>query len=914
MKNSNFQASGNADAGVTNTVTFSKITAKKPDRLAKLYRMDAAGALVKEPGGALFEGFIETKIAAGLRGFAAELNHAGPDKAFVYGVCEHAQAVVTTQGNLERMKTKRADGDLPVIARDRIHLKWLPGPGILMIDYDPLPGMPVLTKQELLELAYKIWPELRGAPHGWRPSSSSCIYNAETGAVIHDIRGQRLYVVVADGTDISRAGNVLFQRLWQAGHGAIVVSKSGAMLVRADGADASVWTPERLDFCGGAVCEAPLVQDLPDMEMFNPDEPPIDTLATLPDLSEKERAEVLRLQREAKGLDSVVKEAEAKVDAWVEERVQEAVTADPKADKERVRQSCRRAATQHDLDADFRIKLESGAWVTVAEIRDNPTKFHGMRCADPLEPDYGNDPRIGLIVANCSTPHIFSHAHGGQQYSLLPTAKTIHWAPGQLHEVVRQVLATIRRSGLVYERGGELVMISKDAAVTPLSAERLTVLVSSIASLARPGKKGNPVIMDCPLELAKRVLSMRGEYDMPKLHAVVTAPIMTLDGRILDQSGYDAGSKLLMMMSPSTVSIPRAPTLQQVIEALDFLLWPFKDFPFTSPRDVAVLLSTLITAVMRPVLPTAPGFLMTATTPGSGKTLLTESAAVLSGADEPSLMPPSDSEEEVRKRMLAAMREGKPTLILDNLVGQLDSATLCVLLTSRTYSDRVLGSSATVTVPTNALIMASGNNVTLVGDLNRRFLRCEIDPKMAKAYRRVFPISPAEYVRQHRQEMVAAALTLIHGYRTLGAPVTSDRTASFEDWSDLVRQPVMWLGQVSGRDLPDPCDSFDASYDQDPESRKLQTMLEAWAKVYGHAGMKVQQVIRDLNTYGARNDESQFAELLDAVDEIAGERGVINPRRLGRWIEKFRGRICGGFRFVIAGQSGGSNLWSVEHA
>ena len=49
---------------------------------------------------------------------------------------------------------------------------------------------------------------------------------------------------------------------------------------------------------------------------------------------------------------------------------------------------------------------------------------------------------------------------------------------------------------------------------------------------------------------------------------------------------------------------------------------PFNGFPFVDARARAALLSALLTAAVRPILPTAPAHGFDAPTVGSGKTLL----------------------------------------------------------------------------------------------------------------------------------------------------------------------------------------------------------------------------------------------------------------------------------------------------
>ncbi len=140
------------------------------------------------------------------------------------------------------------------------------------------------------------------------------------------------------------------------------------------------------------------------------------------------------------------------------------------------------------------------------------------------------------------------------------------------------------------------------------------------------------------------------------------------------------------------------------------------------------MLAALLTAVVRALLPTAPGFLFMAPTAGSGKSLLASCVGVLAGVPRPARMPSTRQEEEFRKRLLAVARESRAAVLLDNVSGHIESDALCAYLTSDHYADRLLGVSNTVEVPVTGIFMVTGNNVTLVGDLNRRLLTCRIDP------------------------------------------------------------------------------------------------------------------------------------------------------------------------------------------
>lgn len=111
------------------------------------------------------------------------------------------------------------------------------------------------------------------------------------------MRGQRIYIHVADASDIKRAGDALSDRLWLAGYGYFLVGEAGQLLERCL-FDTSVWQPTRLDFAAGANCIAPLQQRRGKPEVF--EGKPLDTKTALADLDKMASATVAQLKRDAR--------------------------------------------------------------------------------------------------------------------------------------------------------------------------------------------------------------------------------------------------------------------------------------------------------------------------------------------------------------------------------------------------------------------------------------------------------------------------------------------------------------------------------------------------------------------------------------------------------------------------------------
>ncbi|HRL97933.1 MAG TPA: hypothetical protein PLE22_00645, partial [Acidovorax sp.] len=278
--------------------------------------------------------------------------------------------------------------------------------------------------------------------------------------------------------------------------------------------------------------------------------------------------------------------------------------------------------------------------------------------------------------------------------------------------------------------------------------------------------------------------------------------------------------------------------------------------------------------------------------------------------------PPTNEEDECRKRLFAALRGGSKVLLWDNVREPLGNSVIDSFLTSSLFADRVLGVSENVELPNRSLFLVSGNNLVLTGDTHRRILLARLDAQIETPFKREFEFDPLTEVCNNRQALVVAALTIVRAYIAAGRPkVGKGRIASFELWDDLVRQPLCWLRErmlESGRnlnDLPrfvDPAESIDRAASENPETAKLAALLNAWVTTFGTTPTSPAQAItKATEHFGAQS------VLLDALDEIAGQNGKLNVRILGRWLERHSGQLCTGLRLVLANKTNGLKRWTV---
>jgi len=147
-----------------------------------------------------------------------------------------------------------------------------------------------------------------------------------------------------------------------------------------------------------------------------------------------------------------------------------------------------------------------------------------------------------------------------------------------------------------------------------------------------------------------------------------------------------------------------------------------------------------------------------------------------------------------------------------------NSAAISAAFTSSNFTDRILGKSESISVPNKAILLMTGNNLTLAGDMARRVLTCRIDPGTDHPFAREFDLDPLVHTLKHRQEMAAAGLTIVRGWMTADAERAPGRMASFEKWDDFVRQAVAWVGwEIRSGQFGDPMNGVFIAQSGDPE-------------------------------------------------------------------------------------------------
>jgi hypothetical protein len=810
-----------------NTITVSKITSEIPNILTKTKSLDSDGSLTTGNGGHLVKGRVEVLELASIDAFESLIKNLSTSQALVYGRPSAGDDVkVVTKDEYKQLPNKQG-----YTTRTNEHFHWPTGGGIMMIDYDPPKDDGAdkpLDADSLINLLIEAVPELEAVDLLWTSSASSFLVNGDTGEEITGLTGQRVYIPVKDAQDIERASTALCERLWMLGHARYEVSKSGALLDRPS-IDPSVFQPSRLDFASGAHCIKPVIQNRETTIYAENDEDApfalLDTSEAIPALTVGELLEVDVNRREQK--DTVDAQRRSVREKFLQSRSETLSMRIDDPDRLSIaRDVYTKALEENTLSGDFPITLEDGEQVTVTQLLENPYKYDGMNCLDPLEPEYENKRVVGKLYLTQPQPKLNSFAHGQNVYELFKEPHRLKIQP-ETKLNVDATLEIMRDLPEWFDLGTELVVITAAGAKHFNAGDELPLCVR-LASKVRyyaEVKQGEGFVnkpKDAPTKMLQALIKDPQSRGLKPLKAVINAPTITPDGSLVTRLGYDAVSELYLIPDPKQKQhvVPMSPTDKEVREAVEFVMRPFREFAFENETNRGCLLAALLTACTRPALSTAPIIGFDAPTAGSGKSLLAKCIGILATGEVPGMHPPVD-DEELKKALFASQIGGKTMFILDNVVKPIISDALTSITTQSISEGRILGKSENRDVPNRMLVVVTGNQLEVSNDLARRMLKVRIDADSERPYLRKFAFTPEQVVTDTRQEMVAACLTIIRGAIVSGHK-EKEAIGDFLDWDRAVRTPVCWVSKVlyGGSEFGDPKDVM-IELEEDGEENSL---------------------------------------------------------------------------------------------
>lgn len=530
----------------------------------------------------------------------------------------------------------------------------------------------------------------------------------------------------------------------------------------------------------------------------------------------------------------------------------------------------------------------------VRKIAASIGKYRPYFVATPLPANGGNGTTNGHVVTPQSAVNTASRPAINIGEKDLPRIRA---------EVWRAVHGANSAEPRLFRFGGMLVRLAIDVHGLPvleeLTVDRLRHELGNMATWYVFHGKGLRVPELPPLHIVRDLLADAAP-PLPVLLRLVEAPVFGPTGTLQTAPGYDTTSQTYYRPADgfTLATVPDDvddETLARARAIVDDLLG---DFPFAGDAERAHAVGLFLLPYVRDMIDApVPNHLIEAPTPGSGKGLL--AGALLSpaiGHDIP-IMTAAGNDEEWRKQLTSQLRTGPSALIIDNVTQPLDSGVLAAALTARTWNDRLLGSNDVVHLPVRCIWVTTANNPVLSTELARRSVRIRLLPIADRPWQRdetAFHHHPLqEWVRDHRSDLVWAALVLIRAWLRAGQPAGRKTLGSYERWSRVIGGILDTIG------IPGFLGNLTELYEvSDREGEIWRQFVTKWHERYGET-------------------EVSASDLFPVAVDIEGfSFGRANTERsqrtaFGLALGRQRDRVFGPYRILLAGTSHQAKHWRL---
>ena len=416
------------------------------------------------------------------------------------------------------------------------------------------------------------------------------------------------------------------------------------------------------------------------------------------------------------------------------------------------------------------------------------------------------------------------------------------------------------------------------------------MLVERYIRHTRTSRGGVTTDVRLPLPFA-RAYQHYSSSALPRVTGVVTAPLVTETG-VLTTNGLNRELELVFRIDRALCRLVPKPgrvSDEDAQAAYRFLAEEWLCDVLTNDEGKAIIIVAALTAIERLLLQERPAFVITAGQAGGGKTTVANMISLAVNGRLGSKATWSEHEEERRKAIFAHLREGPAMITWDNLKRgtAISCPTLEKSLTSPEITDRVLGQSAQVSVPTTSVHIFTGNNITPVRDMASRtfVIRLNVDRPDPENRKFKHP-DPLAWTLENRARILEALYKLLawNPVLQLAPSERSPAKTRFKRWWTLCGAPVE---KVAGVDFGKIMQARD---NEDAEASGIATLLQCLEETFHDEEFTAEEVAEV-----ARNFEPKAPCPIEATLEEATARPfprstVLDGQKVGKRLQMIVGR------------------------
>lgn len=380
---------------------------------------------------------------------------------------------------------------------------------------------------------------------------------------------------------------------------------------------------------------------------------------------------------------------------------------------------------------------------------------------------------------------------------------------------------------------------------------------------------------------------------LPIIKTIYTVPIPILKDGILTfpKKGYD--KRFNSWLDYNSPSIEEDINFE---EAKKIILNLYSEFCFKEEKDKTHAIAGLITPFLRGLYPDyysrTPLFLYEANRERSGKDYCAGITGIVyedDAKEEPAISTEDNkktaSGEELRKKLLSSLRQGRKRLHFANNKGYVSNAILEGFITAKRWSDRLLGKNEEAEFG-NDLELSMSANVGLgyTSDLLYRMRKITLFLDIEDPNKRKFEKPDLHgYVRENRSKILGSIYSLIKNWIEKNKPNGNTAFSSFPEWAKICGGVMVNAG------FGDPCLQEKAPIiGGDTTTHDFKTLFNIMYEKYSDKFISKQELMIVVN------DIKEDYEIFTNIDILERKGKIV----FGKLLTKMYGRIFDNIKLI----------------
>lgn len=368
---------------------------------------------------------------------------------------------------------------------------------------------------------------------------------------------------------------------------------------------------------------------------------------------------------------------------------------------------------------------------------------------------------------------------------------------------------------------------------------------------------------------------------------------------MLPSKGYDHA-----FLSFVPYNAPEIDPSMELDEAKRIIDYVYNEFAFSDKeKDKVNAIAHLLTPFCRGLFGRetmrTPLFVYMANRERAGKDYCANIVSLVYTGENPEYPPVSKkdaNDEEFRKKIFTAFKQGRNIIHSSNNKGNLDSAELEALITKEYFVDRQLGTNLEIQFPNTLTLSISANTgLTYTPDLQYRSIFINLFLAEEDPNKRQFQNPDLHgWIREHRSEILSAIYALVRNWYEKGMPRCTKAFASFPEWMAVVGG----IMEATGLGTPEQNDVLN-NIGGNKEEIVMRKLYSFCHNNFGEAWITKKQIIVKLMGIDedVRLSDIQSWNPPEEVNDIIEFIGFDKPNsrsgqtKLGLLLAKYAGRI-----------------------